>query len=381
MLIVHTPFSSRRNGDPPSSQSLKSPTIATLEAEGFTNTNRISCSADADAGVRIAAGGARTAGAVDWARAARATTPASPAASASAPSGDTLIARDRVIQPQTPDLRICLDSSRTRCITRASKSGATVAASLRSVIAIRSITSSLSCTVNLPQLISQPVTRSLHPHLQRGHADPGRGRDFLVAQILDMLQQKGFPLLHRQALERAPDFLPPCHALLGVILRRIAERDLVMHDRALPSSATRPRRATPIHQNPEQPRAETLRILAPRQRAVRANERVLQRLLGVLDAPEHVRREADVPAAVADDEKGVRLDVAVQHAPNQRGVRGGGGAVRHRGGTRREGPGVTGGQENRGQESGVRGQWVPGSGCEENGTRGPDTHSLKPPDS
>src|SRR5687768_430759 len=105
-----------------------------------------------------------------------------------------------------------------------------------------------------------------------------------------MLQQKSFPLLHGQALERATDLFSPRNALLRMILRGIAEGDLVVHDRALAPSPARAGRATPIDQNPKQPRAEALGILAPREGAVGPHERILQCLLGILDAAQHVRR-------------------------------------------------------------------------------------------
>src|SRR5688500_18323601 len=164
-----------------------------------------------------------------------------------------------------PDLAVERASSRMRCITRASKSGANATTSPRNVAATRSITSSLSCTVNLPQLIPQSIARALHAHLERRDPDSSRGRDFFVAHIFDMLQQKRLALLHRQPLEGAADLLAPCNAFLGVILRGVAQRDLVVHDRALPPSAPRTRRAAPIDQNSKQPRSEPLRILAPGQ--------------------------------------------------------------------------------------------------------------------
>src|SRR5258705_2786303 len=106
-----------------------------------------------------------------------------------------------------------------------------------------------------------------------------------------------------------------------MFLRGLHQGALVVYER-LPSTHTPcPARAAPVDQDPEEPGAEPLRLLAARQRPIGARERVLERLLRVLPIAHHVHRVAGIPVSLPRDERPVRVHITVQHSGNERGIR------------------------------------------------------------
>src|SRR2546430_14625478 len=73
------------------------------------------------------------------------------------------------------------------------------------------------------------------------------------------------------------------------------------------------RRTAPIHQNAIQPGPESRRVVTPLERAIRPDEGVLQRLLGVFAIAEHVHGVAGQAVTVPRDECGVGPGVAAQY--------------------------------------------------------------------
>src|SRR4029077_13183036 len=116
------------------------------------------------------------------------------------------------------------------------------------------------------QQLTKSVAGAHHPHLQRRNTDSRELRHFIVAHVFDVLQQKRFSLLGTQMLQGAIDFFTPRSALRRVILRRLENSGLVDDERLRPAPPSRSQRSAAIDENTEQPCAEALRILTPRQR-------------------------------------------------------------------------------------------------------------------
>src|SRR6266702_2878979 len=187
------------------------------------------------------------------------TTATNTAAIASAPNGESRMVRGRVSQPQAawaaPAAR--RGGRRLTCsITRASRPASTVTGR-RSWRSTRPISSSSgSNTFRLSENGLQLLARALHAHLERG---------FVAHEDTPALRRPGA------------------------------------------------RRAAPIHQNAVQPCAESRRVVTTLERAIRPDERVLERLLGVFAIAEHVHGVAGPAVTVARDERGICLGVAAEH--------------------------------------------------------------------
>src|SRR5215207_11015594 len=87
-----------------------------------------------------------------------------------------------------------------------------------------------------------------------------------------------------------------------------------MYERLAPSHAACPARPTPIDEDAEQPRTESLWIFAARERSVRTGERILQRLLRIFPIAQHVHGIPRVLVPVSRDERAVRVHLSVQHS-------------------------------------------------------------------
>src|SRR6185312_3656774 len=71
----------------------------------------------------------------------------------------------------------------------------------------------------------------------------------------------------------------------------------------------------------EQPRAESLALLVPIQRAVRADEGILHRILGLVRIGQEALRQANAAGVIALDEERERVALARPHAANDRRIR------------------------------------------------------------
>src|SRR3712207_4641810 len=123
--------------------------------------------------------------------------------------------------------------------------------------------------------IPQPRARALHAHLQGRHADARDLGHLLVAELLDVLEQKRLPLLRVEQPDRPLDLLALVHGDRGVADTRPGHRVLVDRDAPLPPRAVQGRRSAAVDQDREQPRAERGPPLVATERRVRAHERLL----------------------------------------------------------------------------------------------------------
>src|SRR5213596_2255820 len=192
------------------------------------------------------------------------------------------------------------------CITRPSSAGS-ICTGRRRWVTIRSTKSGRSSnTFRLSENDLQLLAGTFHPHLQRRYPRAGQLRHLLVLQILDVLEEERFAVFRGEPAKRPADGIVPLGAVGRTGERHTAERGVVAHEQ--PRAARRPsaRRAAPVHEDPVQPGAESLWIIAARERAMRADERVLQRFLRVLPVSEHVYGVAAEAVTVPCDEHGVR---------------------------------------------------------------------------
>src|SRR5581483_7312769 len=107
----------------------------------------------------------------------------------------------------------------------------------RRLRAILFIPISSSRTVHLAQQLAEPLAGAHHAHLERRYTNSRELRHLLVSQILDVLQQKRFPLLQTQPLQRSIDLFAPGGLLGGMLLRRIEKRHLVRDERTRSTAA------------------------------------------------------------------------------------------------------------------------------------------------
>src|SRR6059058_3798977 len=244
------------------------------------------------------------------------TTATNTAATASAPNGKKGTVRGRVSQPQAawaapPDRRagrlaIC-------AITRASSPASTVTGR-RSWRTTRPISSSSgSNTFRLSENRLQLLARPLHAHLERRHARTRQPRHLFVFEILDVLEEKRFPIFRGQPPQRPAHYVFPLGLLGGARVGDAVERGFVAHEDAPALRRPGARRAAPIHQNAVQPRPESRRVVTPLERAIRPDERVLERLLGVFAIAEHVHGVAGQAVTVPRDERSICVGVAAEH--------------------------------------------------------------------
>ena len=142
-------------------------------------------------------------------------------------------------------------------------------------------------------------------------AQPERRADLGVAEVAELRHHERFPLLLGQAPEVGHQLAqlsaPP--DLLGEVVEP-ALGQLGRHCRV---PARGEHRAAAVARDREQPRAHHVRRAAGAQRAVRAQERLLQRLLAVLAVAEHVAAEREQRGVVAVVEGFERGRVAAPH--------------------------------------------------------------------
>src|SRR5664279_328364 len=322
----HTPpVDAARSGVAFGSQSLKSPTNATLDAFGATKPN---CTSGDPAPARATSlSGTR-------AREGRSASTPAPIATAntsvaaSAVSGDTRKVRGRVsraMRSRKPPAPRCTSS-----ITRASKSAASMRSGRRSSSAALFSTSSTSAAasdsscwriLSLRQHPPHSLAGALHSHLERRYACPGDHRHLLVLHLLHVLHQKRLALIDIEPRQRPPDLLAQ-----RARIRRMIERNRVVpvlrrHEAPLPPRVPSAGRSASIRENREQPTAEARTIAAPMERSIPTHERILQRLLGILPVAEHVQRESRVSIPVSGNELCVRFRVALENDVHERAVR------------------------------------------------------------
>src|SRR5881398_69233 len=302
MTAVHTDSSLRTRcmGVRAASQSLKSPTSDTVVARGATTTKPNSLM---EAGREGRSGR-------------HSTTATNTAATASAPNCKKGTVRGRVSQRQAawaaPPARRG-GRRRTCSITRASRPASTVTGR-RSWRTTRPISSSSgSNTFRLSENRLQLLARPLHSHLERRHARTGQLRHLFVLEVLDVLQEKGFPVFRGQPRQRPAHHVLPLGLLGGTGVSDAVERGFVAHEDAPALCRPGARRAAPIHQNAVQPCAEPRPVVTALERAIRPDERVLQRLLGVFAIAEHVHGVAGQAVTVPRDERRICVGVAAEH--------------------------------------------------------------------
>src|SRR5256884_8203715 len=222
------------------------------------------------------------------------------------------------------------------CITRPS-SAASICTGRRRWLTIRSTKSGRSSNpFRLPENDLQLLAGAFDPHLQRRYPRAGQLRHLLVLQILDVLEEERFPVFRGEPAERPADGIVPLGALGRTGEWRTAERRVVAHEQPRATRCPSARRAAPVHKDAVQPGAESLWIVAARERAMRPDERVLQRFLRVLPVPEHVYGVAAEAVPGPCDEHGGRTGVAGQDAAHQLSV-----TRPHLGDTHRGRPAVT----------------------------------------
>src|SRR5215203_5934450 len=206
-------------------------------------------------------------------------------------------------------------------MTRRSKDSSRRTGCCNSWTIISSVVRPQSATVNLPQQDAQPITGAHDPHFQGRDTDAGDLGHLVVSQFFHVLQEKRFSLVGAQFTERAVDLLPPHRLLRRMLLRRIEQGGLIVYECLSPSHAPCPTRPTPIDEDAEQPRTESLGVLAARQRSVRAGERILQRLLRIFPIAQHVHGIPRVLVPVSRDERAVRVHLSVQHPSYEHCIR------------------------------------------------------------
>lgn len=115
--------------------------------------------------------------------------PIRPAASAAPTNGDSGSERWETSHRQRGERRTGRGSWRTRAMTRWTAIGSTATARLASR-AIQSTYGSDSVIPNSLPPLAQLIARALDPHLERGDARARECCHLLVAQLLDILEEK-----------------------------------------------------------------------------------------------------------------------------------------------------------------------------------------------
>src|SRR5205823_8265585 len=105
----------------------------------------------------------------------------------------------------------------------------------------------------------------------------------------------------------------PLGLLGGTGVSDAVERGFVAHEDTPALRRPGARRAAPIHQNAVQPRPEPRPVVTALERAIRPDERVLERLLGVFAIAEHVHGVAGQAVTVPRDEGSIGVGVAAEH--------------------------------------------------------------------
>src|SRR4029079_12990770 len=179
------------------------------------------------------------------------------------------------------------------------------------------------------QQLAQSIARPHHAHLQGGYANAREPGHLVVSKIFDVLQEECLSLLWTEPCERTLDLLSPSILLRRMLLRGIVQGNLVSHEGARPAATTGAYGATPIDEDAEEPRSESLGIFAPNERPISTEEGILQRLLRILAVAEHVLRIPCIAVAIARDQLAICLHISLQDARDDRRV----GATIHAGQT------------------------------------------------
>src|SRR5216110_2213018 len=170
--------------------------------------------------------------------------------------------------------------------------------------------SSGSNMLGLSEVLLQLLARALHAHLERRYSGAGQLGDLLVLEILDVLEQKRLAVLGCEAGQSSVDAVRPLQTISLVGMCGPVQSVGVTLEHPAAARRARPSRPAAVHQNPIQPCAKPGRIIAARQRPVRAHEAVLQRLFGVFMITDHVDGIAPQAIAVARNQRAVGADVA-----------------------------------------------------------------------
>jgi len=132
-----------------------------------------------------------------------------------------------------------------------------------------------------------------------------------------VLQHEHLALFRRQHVEssreRAPA-LEPLHGTVGPV-RGSGDLLRILEGPGFAQPAA-PLREAAVPQDQKEPPGEPVRLPALPQLVERANERVLDRVLGGVGRAEHVRRVPRIAIAVAPHQYGELLDVAREHRPH-----------------------------------------------------------------
>src|SRR5947208_9485175 len=245
------------------------------------------------------------------------------AAAASPPSGVRVSWWGRLSHPQalrSAGAPACVGRALTSRMTRPSSAGS-IWTGRRRCRAMRSITSSIgSNTLGLFQHRLELLARPLDAHLQRGDTRAGEPRHVLVLELLDMLEEERLTRVGRETRQRPSDRVVPLGPPVRSRQRRGLECRRIVDEPAGPARGGRAGRAAPVHQNAVQPRTEALGIVAACERAIGADEGVLQHLFRVFPISEQVQRVPAQAIAIPRDEIGVSTGVAGLHAAHQGGV-------------------------------------------------------------
>ena len=167
------------------------------------------------------------------------------------------------------------------------------------------------------QLLPQLLAGTLHPHLERRDPGPRDFRHLLVAQLLDVLQHEGLPVLDRQELERPFDPLEREGIDDPIQIRQSTNQTLVPIEPLLTAPA--PRREGPalVHDDLSKPRAEPLAIAALAKPPVRPHESRLQRIVRVISVAEHAHREPVLRILVTPNQFRERSRLTIEYRPDE----------------------------------------------------------------
>src|SRR6185503_19084517 len=216
--------------------------------------------------------------------------PTRPAASAAVASGGRAKRRGSTIQASTRPRRCGSGSARIASSRRPRTPGSSVTGRRASAtISLRFWSSMSGSSVILDALpsSSQSVTRALHSHFQRRHANTRLGRHFLVTHLFDVLQQECFAeqgiQLGKHALHELLIFSRPCRTAV----RRIHQQRFFPNEDPLALTSPRRNASTLVYKDPVQPRTELVPLLILPERSVRAEKGGLQCVLRVVAVAQH----------------------------------------------------------------------------------------------
>src|SRR6185312_15691772 len=155
----------------------------------------------------------------------------------------------------------------------------------------------------LPQLRA----RATHPHLERRNAGAGERRHLVVAQLLHVLEQKRFPLVQLDLVERELNFLEHRRGLGGLLDRRLVQLVVVADEALCPLGATTGNRAALVAHDLEKPPRKVIPVPTSRESPERAHERRLQCFIRIVAIAEESYGEPITAVAMTIDEDCVRV--------------------------------------------------------------------------